>query len=315
MHNEPLVSVCCITYNHEKYIREAIEGFLMQETSFPIEILIHDDASTDKTADIIREYEAKYPNIIKPIYQTENQYSKGVGISATYQWPRAKGKYIALCEGDDYWTDPLKLQKQVDFLEANPEYGMVCTDIYLIDDEDKALADNKMVLRQREYRKPVIDFFDLLQCNIVNTLSTCIRADLMKELAERVVKENLWFVHDSWFWLNIGMVSKIRVFYDKTAAYRVHANGISKKTGYLSSRRPHILYSVISRYLAIGAKPDNKEQEDILFKNIRHLFTSNMNFKKKRIMFLILIKKAIAFRFAFYLFRKLLDKGMNFEKQ
>ena len=115
--NEILVSICCITYNHEKYIRDAIEGFLMQKTDFPFEVLIHDDASTDGTADIIREYETKYPDIIKPIYQTENQYSKGIKISATYNYPRAKGKYIALCEGDDYWIDPYKLQKQVDFLE------------------------------------------------------------------------------------------------------------------------------------------------------------------------------------------------------
>ncbi len=117
----PLVSICCNTYNHVKYIRDAIEGFLMQKTDFPFEILIHDDASTDGTAEIIRGYETKYHHIIKPIYQTENQYSKGIKISATYNFPRAKGKYIALCEGDDYWIDPLKLQKQVDFLEANPD--------------------------------------------------------------------------------------------------------------------------------------------------------------------------------------------------
>jgi len=116
---EPEVSICCITYNHGKYLRNAIESFLMQKTTFPFEILIHDDASTDGTSGIIREYEKKYPDLIKPIYQTENQYSQGKSISATYQFPRAKGKYIALCEGDDYWTDPQKLQKQVDYLEAN----------------------------------------------------------------------------------------------------------------------------------------------------------------------------------------------------
>lgn len=117
--NDIIVSISCITYNHEPYIRECLDGFMLQKTTFPIEILIHDDASTDGTAEIIREYEAKYPKIIKPIYQTENQYSKGISISATFNWPRAKGKYIAMCEGDDYWTDPLKLQKQVDALEKN----------------------------------------------------------------------------------------------------------------------------------------------------------------------------------------------------
>lgn len=120
----PFVSICCLTYNHESYIRQCLDGFVMQKTKFPIEILIHDDASTDGTQDIIREYEAKYPNIIKPIYQKENQYSKGVKVSLVYNYSRAKGKYIALCEGDDYWTDPYKLQKQVDFLESHPNYVM-----------------------------------------------------------------------------------------------------------------------------------------------------------------------------------------------
>lgn len=121
---EPLVSICCMTYNHEKYIRDAIESFLMQETDFKFEVLIHDDASTDRTADIIRSYEKKYPEIIKPIYQTENQYSKGVIISSTFNFPRAKGKYIAFCEGDDYWTDPKKLQKQINEMSKYPEYNL-----------------------------------------------------------------------------------------------------------------------------------------------------------------------------------------------
>lgn len=122
----PIVSIICITYNHEQYIRQCLDGFMMQVTNFPFEVLIHDDASTDNTANIIREYEAKYPDVIKPIYQSENQYSKGVKIGLTYLYPKAKGKYIAECEGDDYWTDPLKLQKQVDFLEKNLEFSFCC---------------------------------------------------------------------------------------------------------------------------------------------------------------------------------------------
>lgn len=123
---KPLVSICCVTYNHVKYIRDALEGFMMQKTDFPFEVLIHDDASTDGTADIIREYEQKYPGIIKPIYQTENQYSKGVEILSTYNYPRAQGKYIALCEGDDFWTDKRKLQIQADFMEQNHDFVLCC---------------------------------------------------------------------------------------------------------------------------------------------------------------------------------------------
>ena len=118
--SEIMVSICCLTYNHEKYIRKALEGFVNQKTNFKFEVLIHDDASTDGTADIIREYEAKYPEIIKPIYQIENQYSKKVRISFTYQYPRVKGKYVAWCEGDDFWCSDTKLQEQVDIMEENP---------------------------------------------------------------------------------------------------------------------------------------------------------------------------------------------------
>jgi glycosyltransferase involved in cell wall biosynthesis len=100
------VSVVCPTYNHELYIREALEGFLMQETNFPFEIIIHDDASTDSTATIIREYASKYPAIIRPIFQSENQYSKGGFKPGEYAAGFAKGEYIALCKGDDYWVDP-----------------------------------------------------------------------------------------------------------------------------------------------------------------------------------------------------------------
>lgn len=125
--SDVMVSICCLTYNQEEYIKEALEGFVNQKTTFPFEVLIHDDASTDGTADIIRQYEAEYPELIKPIYQTENQYSKNVAISYVYQYPRAKGKYIAMCEGDDYWTDPLKLQKQVDYMESHPDCRLCFT--------------------------------------------------------------------------------------------------------------------------------------------------------------------------------------------
>lgn len=123
MRKEILVSIDCITYNHGNYIAETIEGFLMQKTDFNFEILIHDDASTDQTAEVIKQYERKYPDLIKPIYQTENQFSNGIEINEMNE-RRAKGKYIALCEGDDYWTDPYKLQKQVDYMEAHPECSL-----------------------------------------------------------------------------------------------------------------------------------------------------------------------------------------------
>lgn len=146
-YDRPVVSICCITYNHEKYIKESLDSFLMQETDFPFEIVIHDDASTDKTADIIREYEKNYPNLFRPIYQTENQYSKIKAINPKFNFSRAKGKYIALCEGDDYWTDPLKLQKQVNFMDEHAEcsacFHPVRT-IYVNGDKDDSIKGPKI---------------------------------------------------------------------------------------------------------------------------------------------------------------------------
>ena len=119
-----MVTVRCLAYNHEPYIRQCLEGFVMQKTDFDFEVIVHDDASTDGTAAIIREYAEKYPNIIKPFFETENQYSKHNGVIGKIMRENTHGKYIALCEGDDYWIDPFKLQKQVDFLESHPDYSM-----------------------------------------------------------------------------------------------------------------------------------------------------------------------------------------------
>ncbi|WP_292465070.1 glycosyltransferase [Methanolobus sp.] len=150
-HEEVMVSICCATYNHENYIADAIEGFLMQETNFKYEILIHDDASTDKTAEIIRTYEQKYPDIIKPIYQKVNQYSQGVKVTPTFNYPRAKGKYIAICEGDDYWTDSKKLQIQFDCLERNQNVVCCYHSDYILDKNGLRKESRLSLQDQRSY--------------------------------------------------------------------------------------------------------------------------------------------------------------------
>lgn len=118
------VSVCCAVYNHEKYLRKCLDGFVMQKTNFAFEVIINDDKSTDSSAEIIKEYYEKYPDIIVPVFQTENQYSKGVKMFDDILYPIAKGKYIAFCEGDDYWCDENKLQLQYDYMESDPECVM-----------------------------------------------------------------------------------------------------------------------------------------------------------------------------------------------
>lgn len=120
----PLLTIICMTYNHEAYVRECLDSFLRQETSFPVEILVHDDASTDRTQDVIREYEARHPRLFRTILQTQNQRSK-VGPLLPILVSAARGEYFAFCEGDDYWSYPDKLQSQVDFLMKNPDFVMI----------------------------------------------------------------------------------------------------------------------------------------------------------------------------------------------
>lgn len=164
--NEIVVSVCMLSYNHEKYIKKALDSVLMQKTNFKFEILIHDDASTDKSQEIIREYEEKYPDIVKPIYQTENQYSKGIKIWCQIQLPRAKGKYIAFCECDDYWCDPYKLQKQYDIMEQNEDCSMCVHDVLTISEDGRKVLRahtgcnglNKRIISDEDITKSTLRF-------------------------------------------------------------------------------------------------------------------------------------------------------------
>ena len=212
----PLVSVCCITYNHEPYIAQALDGFLMQKTNFPFEVIVHDDASTDRTAEIIREYEARFPKIIKPIYETENQYSKHDGSLGRIVDAACKGKYIALCEGDDYWIDENKLQMQVDFLEGNPEYGMCYT-------MAKQFLQKEGVFLRFQIGKAMADFEDLLcNGNVIPALTVMLRKSLREKYREEIHPENKdWLMGDYPTWLYVAHESKVKFLDSVTSVYRV----------------------------------------------------------------------------------------------
>ncbi|MCQ2959988.1 MAG: glycosyltransferase [Bacteroidales bacterium] len=207
----PLVSVCCLVYNHEPFLRECFEGFVMQKTTFPIEVLVHDDASTDHSADIIREYTEKYPDIFKPIYQTENQYSKGVDICGVYQFPRVCGKYIAMCEGDDYWTDPLKLQKQVDFLEENPDFSLCY--------HDRDVLRNNVL--QKESVKPIKDVFEK---NEIIDFFIPTQTVVFRNIDEIIPSKCMSL--DIVIWMSLSRFGKTRYLDFCGAVYRIHDGGL-----------------------------------------------------------------------------------------
>lgn len=240
---QPLVSICSLVYNHESYLRQCLDGFVMQKTTFPFEVVIHDDASTDGSADIIREYAERYPDVFVPIYQTENQYSKGIKVSSTFVFPRARGKYIALCEGDDYWTDPLKLQKQVDFLEANPDYGLVFTN------SQRWLEDKQKMTPSAANPYDGDAFERLLQRNFIATLTVCFRHEMLQKIQQDYL-EQAFCMGDYPLWLEIARLSKIKYLPDVTAVYRVLPNSAS----HAKDRRKQYLFHrnacEVKRYFA-----------------------------------------------------------------
>lgn len=137
--DEIILTVFCLAYNHEKYIRKTLEGFVSQKTKYKFKVIVHDDASTDATALIIREYADKYPDLIFPIFQEQNQYSKGVRIFSTFIKPMVEGKYLAMCEGDDYWLDEDKIEIQLSYLEEHPECHLCVHNTEKINEEGKSL--------------------------------------------------------------------------------------------------------------------------------------------------------------------------------
>ena len=149
MSDTPMVSVICATYNHQEYIEDALQGFITQVTDFPFEVIVHDDASTDKTPEIMKKYEIDYPHIFRMIYQQQNQHSQGKRIVKDIMLPIAKGKYFAFCEGDDYWIDPRKLQKQYDHMEADPDCTLCIHNAYNIRGTNKDRYTGKVTVSKR----------------------------------------------------------------------------------------------------------------------------------------------------------------------
>jgi glycosyltransferase involved in cell wall biosynthesis len=226
---KPTVSICCTTFNHVDYIGKCIDGFLMQQTDFPIEILIFEDASTDGTAEIVRKYAAQDNRIITFI-QTENQWSQNKYGMINWLFPAAKGKYIAICEGDDYWTDPLKLQKQVDVLEADPSVAMVYSDA-------ATLKDGVLGEFYNPGRRPkgVFDFEKFLYQNQkwgVPTATAMLRSEAVQEARQFFQNKGDDSIQGDYvLWFCAGTLGKFHFMEEKTAVYRQHGTGLMGTLG------------------------------------------------------------------------------------
>lgn len=206
-----LVSVCMITYNHEQFIRKAIEGVLFQVCDFTFELVIGEDFSTDSTQKICLMYVQKYPGIIRLLPLRRN-----LGMIPNFfrTLQACTGKYIAICEGDDYWTDQYKLQKQVDFLENNPEYGMIYGNRFILELDGTF---NPFIPTQ------ISSFEDLLKKNSIPTETTCFRSCLLSQyILETFSISKNWALGDYPIWLWIYLHSKIKHLNDFVSVYRRH---------------------------------------------------------------------------------------------
>lgn len=282
----PLVSTSTLTYNHAPYIRECIEGILMQKTTFPVRVVVFDDCSTDGTREIVQEYEAKFPNLIKGFYPKENTYGKP-GRNETLK-PRNEArdiaKYIALCEGDDYWTDPLKLQKQVEFLEKNEEFTL------------HFHAAQNFIEKAGKYidRKPIIskEYFgaDFLDNWIIPTSSVLFRNVLDSDIYSRLSNKNYLF-GDIILFLSLAEKGKVYGSNCIMTTYRIHGKSmlreLDKENLFLSGKK------FIQHHKEMSCDFSRK------YKHLNHLFISNKYLEffnnesslLKRIKFFILFNK------------------------
>jgi len=272
MEIKPLVTIKCMVYNHEPYLRQCLDGFVMQKANFKFEAVVHDDASTDDSANIIREYTEKYPDTIIPIYESENQYSKG-GFDRVFQIvnKRITGKYVAYCEGDDYWTDPYKLQNQVDYLESHPECGLVYTQAQ----QYEQVSGNISLAWARQS-----DFKDiLLNQNSIVTLTSCYRKTILDDYYKEIKVNADWKMVDLPLWLYISYYSKIKFFSQVTGVYRIlgesasHSSDINKNIDFILSS-----YS-IKKYFAKNFN-QNKYDRILITHTINDLFKSSFLYDK-----------------------------------
>lgn len=217
-----VVSIQCMVYNHEPYLRQCLDGFVMQKTNFKFEAIVHDDVSTDGSVAIIREYAAKYPDIIKPIYETENQYSKKDGSLDKIMKDACRGKYIAICEGDDYWTDPFKLQKQVNFLDEHQLYSAYATNSKIIDKDG-----NQIRLFSNKESREIYNMNEIVEKRQFHTASVLWRNRCYRDICPK-------YHWDTYIWCYL--LTKGKIWYDNaiTCVYRKAEQGVTSTTPRIS---------------------------------------------------------------------------------
>jgi glycosyltransferase involved in cell wall biosynthesis len=265
----PKVSVVVPSYNHEKYIKDALDGFVMQQTDFAFEVLVADDCSTDKTPEIIRQYARKYPDIIKPILRKKNL---GVLQNFVETMQQARGEFLALCEGDDYWTDPEKLQRQVTFMEKHPEYALSFHGVKVQVEGGK----EPDYVSPSKSEEPFTNY-ELVRRNFIQTCSVMYRTQKYENIPQGMLPID-WYLH--LYHARFGKVG----FIDRVmAVYRRHPNGIWQDSYADTSNlwRKHGLKWLALHMGLLQLYSDNAEYKKIISGTIINLFDALAEIDKK----------------------------------
>jgi len=314
----PLVSICCTCYNHEAYIRQTLDGFIMQKATFHFEIIIFDDASNDNTQKIIKEYAYKYPNLFRLFLQRENLWQKKkISGTQTISLPNTRGKYIAFCEGDDYWIDPYKLQKQVDFMESNPDYSLIYSRVKVFDESAQNYLPDFNNVSEIDM---TYDIQDLAKGNFIHTPSVLFRKESIDISYIIRIKS---IILDYLLWMLCAEKGKIKYLPDIMAVYRVWDGSVwqTKPSTFRTSNMMNLinvliqyfsndpkikdillvqLYNLYKDFRYSCIKNDDKQN---LYKETNNLLKLHSEFQYFLFKYLSVIKenKMLRFKYFFYL--------------
>lgn len=270
-----IVSICTITYNHASFLGQCIDAFLDQRCDFKVEIIIYDDASTDGTTDIVRDYAERYPSIIKPIFGKKNVFSLGVNPYYAFVFPAARGEFLAICDGDDYWTEPEKLSKQVAALRSDPSISIVYGSIF--GDVGGGEKVPFSVTKERDLSR-----MELQALPAINTVTSCFRNPFIKSPPDFLRYSP---IGDQTIWAILGGMGRGHFMDDlKPSGYRIHDAGIFSK---ITQSRKYYMTSITRLCIAAFHNQNgNIDAESLLLSASVSELTSRLGFS--RIVYLAL---------------------------